>query len=95
MRDLKTIEFNPLMEDVVQILADKCQNADVNFFRIMLSYYLSKIASMMRVKIDTADMHNIPVNMYAVNLAVSGSGKGRSINIIEDQVINGFKEVFM
>lgn len=95
MRDLKKIEFNPLMESVVDILSAKTQNSDKTFFRMMFSYYLAKVASMMRVRIDTPDMSNIPVNAYVINLAVSGSGKGRSINIIEEQVVNRFRERFL
>jgi hypothetical protein len=62
---------------------------------MMFSYYLAKVASMMRIKIDTPDMNHIPVNAYVINLAVSGSGKGRSINIIEDQVLAKFKDLFI
>jgi hypothetical protein len=50
---------------------------------------------MMRVNIETFDRGNLPVNMYAINLAVSGQGKGHSTNIIEDSVINQFKERFL
>lgn len=50
---------------------------------------------MMRVKIASPDRGDIPVNMYAINLASSGHGKGHSMNIMEEQVINRFRETFL
>lgn len=49
----------------------------------------------MRCSITTHDRGEIPVNMYALNLATSGFGKGRSTGIIEGQVINQFRSRFM
>lgn len=95
MRNLKDLEMHPIVSKVVKILSDKTQNTDLSFFNLMVSYYLAKIASMMRVKVMTQELHAIPVNMYCINLAVSGSGKGKSIGIIEDKVINRFKDRFM
>ncbi|RKZ80229.1 MAG: hypothetical protein DRQ35_02670 [Gammaproteobacteria bacterium] len=56
---------------------------------------MTKIASMMRCNIDTIDRGIIPVSMYALNLALSGHGKGHSTTIIEEQVINDFKTRFI
>ena len=50
---------------------------------------------MMRITIDTPDRGHIPINMYAVNLASSGQGKGHSTNIIEEQVISKFRHRFL
>ena len=50
---------------------------------------------MMRTTIATHDRGDIPVNMYALNLSTSGSGKGFSTNIIENQVINQFRSRFL
>jgi hypothetical protein len=72
----------------------KTQNEDPVFFRIMVAYFFSKIASMMRVHVELADQ-TLPVNMYAINLAPSGSGKGHSISIIEDSVIGAFRQRFL
>lgn len=95
MRNLTKIEYSPLVEEVVQILMDKTQNPDGQFMRLMFSYFLAKIASMMRTNIEIPGLGLIPCNMYAINLAPSGSGKGRSITIIEEQVINKFKDRFI
>lgn len=49
----------------------------------------------MRAVVQTEDRGTLPVNMYVINLAVSGSGKGYSTNIIEEQLINGFRDRFL
>ena len=95
MKDFTDLDFHPLMEKLVGILSRKTQNEDPVFFRLMVSYFFCKLASMMRLGVEIADSHIVPVNMYAINLAPSGSGKGHSIGIIEDQVIDGFRQQFL
>lgn len=73
----------------------KTQNDNPLFFRILTAYYFSKIASMMRTNIKTHDRGTIPVSLYAINLSVSGTGKGHSTNIMEEQVIHKFKKNFL
>lgn len=94
MKNLSTLTFHPTAEKIVDILCKKTQNANPMFFRVLVSYYLTKITAMMRVKIATRDRGEVPVNLYAINLAASGQGKGFSTNIIEEQIINQFKDVF-
>jgi hypothetical protein len=53
------------------------------------------MASMMRVNIKTLDRGLIPVNMYAMNLAQSGHGKGYSTSVMEDEVTSGFRDKFL
>ena len=50
---------------------------------------------MMRASIATHDRGDIPVNIYALNLSTSGSGKGFSTNIIENEVIHLFRQRFL
>lgn len=50
---------------------------------------------MMRVNILTHDRGSVPINMYAINLAQSGYGKGLATNIVEEQVIQIFRERFV
>lgn len=96
MSNFDNLDFHPIVNRLTEIISAKTQNKDLMFFRVMTSYYLAKIASMMRVSIRSDIMDTpIPVNLYAINLSPSGSGKGRSMNIIEDQVINKFREHFM
>lgn len=84
-----------LSEDIVDILVAKTQSPNRHFFRILTAYYLSKVASMMRTNIETQDRGVIPVNTYAINLMPSGTGKGYSTNIIEELIINQFKDKFL
>ena len=94
MRDLDTLSFHPVSEKIVDILCKKTQNDNPEFFRVLLSYYLAKITASMRVKIATKDRGVIPVNLYAINLASSGHGKGYSSNLIEEQLLHHFKDTF-
>jgi len=94
MRDLTKLTFHPLTEKIVDLLCDKTQNTNPQFFRMMVAYYICKMAASMRVTIDTKDRGEIPVNFYGINLGVSGVGKGHSTNILEDQVIHKFRNVF-
>jgi len=95
MKDLTTVPYFAPVEKLSEILCAKTQTADPLFFRISTSYYLAKVASMMRCNIKTLDRGLIPVSMYALNLATSGHGKGHSTNILEEQVINQFQKRFL
>ena len=95
MKDLSTVDHFDPAEQLVQILCQKTQNANPLFFRVLVSYYLAKVASMMRCTIKTHDRGILPVNMYAINLAPSGQGKGHSTSIIEDQILQRFKDTFL
>ena len=95
MKDLSTIAHHPVSEQLAQILCQKTQNTNPLFFRILVGYYWCKLASFMRCNIATKDRGNIPVNMYAINLATSGYGKGLSTNVMEEQVISLFRDRFL
>lgn len=95
MKDYSNLPFHPTMEKLVDILCKKTQNEDPVFFRLVVSYFFCKLASMMRTNINTVGTEVVPVNMYAINLAPSGSGKGHSIGIIEEQVIHKFRHEFL
>lgn len=90
----KKSKHYPLMEEIVDILCLKTQNNDRAFFRVEVAYYLAKMASSMRAQVVTHDRGNIPVNVYALALAVSGSGKGYSIFLLENSFLGGFHERF-
>lgn len=95
MKDVSTVPYHKLSEELVNILRRKTQNEDSHFFRIIVSYYLGKIASMMRCNINTPTHGEIPINIYAINLATSGYGKGHSMNIMEDEILASFKKNFL
>lgn len=95
MKSFDEMEYNSTSEKLVQILCSKTQNSNPLFFRVLVGYYFSMVASMMRTTIATHDRGDIPVNLYALNLSTSGSGKGFSTNIMENQVINQFRHRFL
>ncbi len=95
MKDLSTVSYFPPVEKLADILCAKTQNTNPLFFRIAVSYYLAKVASMMRCDIKFLGRGTIPVGMYALNLASSGEGKGHSTSIMEEQVLFKFKAKFL
>lgn len=92
--DLTTLQHNPHLEELTDMLCAKTQNTDKGFFRIEVAYFLAKIASCMRVHIKTNTIGDIPINCYAIALANSGYSKGFSMNIMESSVLKGFQKVF-
>lgn len=95
MKPFEDMEFHPATEQIVRLLCEKTQSPNVLFFRVQATFHLCMLASQMRTSIHTHDRGNIPVNMYALNLATSGAGKGFSSNIIQDYITNQFRENFM
>lgn len=95
MIDLTGVTHHPAIEEIVEVLCNKTQNTDRGFFRTEMAFFLAKIASCMRATISTKDRGDIPVNMYALNLATSGFGKGHSVAIVEGEFLAGFKKRFM
>lgn len=93
--DLATVQHHPALEEIVDILCNKTQEQDRGFFRTEVAYFLGKMASTMRATIVTKDRGELPVNIYAIALATSGFGKGFSVGIIENEIMQGFKSRFM
>lgn len=89
------LELHPLSEKIVDILVERTQTDDRNFFRILTAYHLTKIPSMLQAKIDSPDRGVIPINFYGINLAPSGHGKGYATNIFEDLILQDFIKEFM
>ena len=95
MKTFEEMSYHPIAEQLTQILCEKSQNPNPLFFRVLVAYYFNVMASMMRVSVATHDRGEIPINMYALNLGTSGSGKGLSTNIMENQVIHKFRHNFL
>ena len=74
MTSFDEMSFHPTSEQLVEILCHKTQQTDPLFFRVLVAYYFSMVAAQMRCTIVTPDRGDIPVNMYALNLAPSGMG---------------------
>lgn len=95
MKSLDEMEFHPKTEEIVKILCERTQNDNPLFFRVLVGYYWGVVASMMRCSIATPDRGDIPINIYALNLSTSGSGKGLSMGIMENEVLNQFRRRYL
>lgn len=95
MKSFDEMQYHPTAERLVEIICNRTQSQEPLFFRVLVAYYFSVVASHMRATIATPDMGDIPVNLYAINLAPSGFGKGRSTNLIENEVIKLFRLRFL
>lgn len=93
--DLSNVKHNECLEEITDLICRKTQNTDKAFFHIEVAYFLSKMAACMRAYIDSADRGCIPVNCYAIALAGSGYSKGFSMNIMEHELLSGFRNQFM
>lgn len=93
--NIESFSYHPMSEKIVQILMTKTQNYNPTFFRLQANFYLSLAASCMNIKVSSPITGKIPVNFYGVNLSGSGSGKGFSTNILENEILKGFREIFM
>jgi len=95
MKPVIDMEYHTMTERLVKIMCDKTQNPNPQFFRVLVAYYFGVVASNMRCEVDTHDRGRIPINIYAINLGSSGTGKGYSTNIMEKQVLKGFRKRFL
>lgn len=90
MKPFKDMTFHPVSEQVVEMLCERTRRTEPLFFRIMVAYYFSVVASMMRCSVKSPDGAKLPINLYTINLAPSGFGKGLSMNLLEQEVVNEF-----
>lgn len=90
--DISKFSYNPMAEKITEILMTKTQNYNPTFFRLQTNFYLNLVASCMQIKVKSPITGTIPVNMYGVNLANSGFGKGHSTGILENEFIKGFRD---
>ena len=71
MKDFENIPHHPMVDTLVNILSARTQNPDRNFFTILTCYHLTKLASMMRCRVDAQGFGNLLVNFYGINTAPS------------------------
>jgi hypothetical protein len=91
MKDYIDMEYHPAAEKLVNILCSRTRKNSPLFFRVMTGYYFSLVASMMRCTVHPEDKTELPVNMYAINLAGTGFGKGHAQSMIEEEIISQFR----
>lgn len=92
--DPTKIKHHEAQEKLVNVLMQECENQDPNFFRVLVSYFFAKIASTMRAELKLYNGRTLPVNVYAINLAPSGAGKGKSKGFMEREVTHLFFDRF-
>lgn len=95
MIDVNSIPHHRAIEEISDVLALKTNNKDKTYFRMLTAFMLGKMASCMRVQIQTRHKGKIPINTYLIALATSGFGKGASKGILEDEFIEPFRERFI
>lgn len=95
LKPLDEMEYHPISEHLVKILQTKTQNTNPLFFQVLVAYYFGLVAAQMRASIaGWAGKGTIPINVYAFNLSPSGTGKGHSTSVMENEVLHQFREVF-
>lgn len=88
--------LHPLSERIVQLLCEKTHNKNEQFFRTIVPFYFGLMASSMRAVITGYQTNqDIPINIYALCLSPSGSGKGNSTSFMEASFLVGFKNRFI
>jgi len=88
-----TYKFHQAQEDLVDILVKKTGKDERGYFRILIAYKMAEIASHMRTTVDYMGTE-VPVNLYAVNLATSGFSKDMSMNILDKEIYGKFRQTF-
>lgn len=95
IKNFDQMKYDPITELLTDIMCAKTQNPQRMFFRVASTYFWGLLASQMHATIEGWGGSKIPINIYAMNLSPSGTGKGYSTGLIEEQVINRFRESFM
>lgn len=94
LKPIEEMSYFPKAEKLVKILMTKTQNNNPLFFRVIVAYYFTTLASQMRINIKGFSKGTIPINCYTIALSPSGSGKGHSTSLIEQEVLNNFNTIF-
>lgn len=91
MIDLSKVQHFPALEEIVDVITKRTNKTDRSFFQAIAVYYFGVIAGSMRATINSSTHKNMPVNAYSIALATSGYGKGHSVSIFEQEIVNRFK----
>lgn len=94
MKPIEQMQLHPQSEKLIEVLCQKTQNQNDMFFRVLVAYYFGMMAAQMRVSVKGFDKGNIPLNVYAINLSPSGTGKGYATSFMENHVLGKFKDIF-
>lgn len=92
--DISEWKHDPLVERITDFLISKLRSSSSKFPRVMTAYHLAKMAAAQQCMIKTLDRGVIPVNLYSINFAPSGFGKGLSLALLDEHVFRGFKDMY-
>lgn len=92
---IRNFGYHPSMEQFVDIAVERAQATSRHFFRLQFAYYMAVMASMMRANLKMSDMGDGLINLYGINLAPSGYGKGLSTGMLEKEVCHKFFAKFL
>jgi len=85
------LKYHEPTEVLVQHLLKKANSQDELFARTVTYFYLAVAASVVNTKVCMPGNHKFPVNMFAVCLSPSGSGKGIMTSEMEDTILKDLK----
>lgn len=90
------MNYHPINEKLLTIIRTRTNNTESDlYFRVLAAFFMSQAASNMRTKVHTPHRGVLPCNMYALLLGESGLGKGHSLNVLEDEIFEGFTKKFL
>lgn len=90
--NFNSYKLNDKVERLVNSVAKQIPNPNHDLIRIMVTFYLNLVASSLNTKVVALEeaRGTLPVNMYSIVIANSGTGKTYTSNILEEQVLNHF-----
>lgn len=89
------MNYHPTAEKLVDLLVARTTTKDRHAFRVLTTYYMGMLASLMRTELDTKDRGSIPINCYSLCLLPSGAGKNYAVNTLEEVILDPFKDTFI
>lgn len=92
--EISSNSLHPLSEQIVGYLCKATNTLNPSFFRNLVAFYMGVMASQMKVGISGYQPGVIPPNLYTIALSSSGSGKGYSLNLLENHLLGGFRQAF-
>lgn len=95
LKPFSEMTYHPLTEEIVEMLSITTQSSNKHMFRTMLTYYWGMIGTHMRANIIGWYSSRLPMNIYSIVLAESGTGKGYTMSTMEDHIISKFRNTFM
>ena len=94
--DISKFSYHPVQEQIVAILDNKMQNDEnTTYHRVLTAWFFAQMATNMHCSIKTKDRGKLPLNMYAILTGVSGLGKTKALNFMEEELVVGFKDFFL